>query len=228
MDHVPRVYLHCARRFDEVALLCARARAERHDLQRNEDVQVNSQGAKFSRYEPSKLSGMLVGENRIVCSSTRALAAPSLPPPDNFPRICSPHFTFNSPSNPVSHPVSHTRSHQPHCLVRHHNATSPSQHICCLSDPLPPKEIRRDHHTFLLSACNLFFFVCALIHVPITNDMMLKNGTQVCSGRNFCANASARGDVTQLTFMTGMKPARTVARTWWKVRAPAMMAMEAR
>jgi hypothetical protein len=55
--------------------------------------------------------------------------------------------------------------------------------------------------------------------------MMLKKGTQVCSGRNFCAKASAMGEVIQLTFMTGMKPARTVARTWWNVRAPAMMAM---
>lgn len=35
-------------------------------------------------------------------------------------------------------------------------------------------------------------------------------------------------DVTQLTFITGMKPARTVARIWWKVRAPAMTAMEVR
>jgi hypothetical protein len=57
---------------------------------------------------------------------------------------------------------------------------------------------------------------------------MLKNGTQVCSGKNFCANAKAMGDVIQLTFMTGMKPARMVARTWWNVRAPAMMAMDAR
>jgi len=58
--------------------------------------------------------------------------------------------------------------------------------------------------------------------------MMLKKGTQVCSGRNFWAKARASGEVTQLTFMTGMKPARTVARTWWNVRAPAMMAIEVR
>ena len=38
----------------------------------------------------------------------------------------------------------------------------------------------------------------------------------------------ASGEVTQLTFMTGMKPARTVARTWWMVRAPAMTPMEER
>ena len=54
---------------------------------------------------------------------------------------------------------------------------------------------------------------------------MLKNGTQVSCGRNACAKAKAIGDVTQETFMTGMKPARTVARIWWKVRAPAMIAM---
>lgn len=60
------------------------------------------------------------------------------------------------------------------------------------------------------------------------NPTMLKNGTQVCSGRKYWANASAMGDVIQLTFMTGMKPARTVARTWWNVRAPAMMAIETR
>jgi len=64
------------------------------------------------------------------------------------------------------------------------------------------------------------------MYVPMTKAMMLKNGTQVCSGRNFCANARASGDVTQLTFMTGMKPALTVARTWWNVRAPAMTAIE--
>jgi hypothetical protein len=57
---------------------------------------------------------------------------------------------------------------------------------------------------------------------------MLKNGTQVCSGRNFWANAKAKGEVTQLTFMTGRKPALTVARTWWMVRAPAITAMEVR
>ncbi len=47
----------------------------------------------------------------------------------------------------------------------------------------------------------------------MTKAIILKNGTQVCSGKNFCANASASGDVIQLTFMTGMKPDRTVART---------------
>ena len=62
----------------------------------------------------------------------------------------------------------------------------------------------------------------------MTKEIMLKNGTQVCSGRNFWANARARGEVTQLTFMTGIKPARTVALIWWKVLAPAMIAMEAR
>jgi hypothetical protein len=60
------------------------------------------------------------------------------------------------------------------------------------------------------------------------NATMLKNGTQASSGRNFCAKARHRGEVTQLTFMTVMNPALTVARTWWKVRAPAMMAMEVR
>lgn len=57
---------------------------------------------------------------------------------------------------------------------------------------------------------------------------MLKNGTQVCSGRNFWANAKQIGEVIQLTLMTGQKPALTVARTWWKVRAPAMIAMKTR
>ena len=52
-----------------------------------------------------------------------------------------------------------------------------------------------------------------LIYVPMQNAMILKKGTQVCSGRNFWAKARANGDVIQLTFMTGMKPARTVART---------------
>ena len=60
----------------------------------------------------------------------------------------------------------------------------------------------------------------------MTNAIMLKNGTQVCSGRNCWANAKARGDVIQLTFMTGMKPALTVARTWWKVLAPAITAID--
>ena len=60
----------------------------------------------------------------------------------------------------------------------------------------------------------------------MTNPTILKNGTQVCSGRNFWAKASAMGEVIQLTFMTGMKPARTVARTWCKVRAPAITAMD--
>ena len=54
---------------------------------------------------------------------------------------------------------------------------------------------------------------------------MLKNGTQVSWGRKACANAKATGEVIQETFMTGMKPARTVARIWWNVRAPAIMAM---
>ena len=42
-------------------------------------------------------------------------------------------------------------------------------------------------------------------------DIMLKNGTQVCSGKNFWANANANGEVIQLIFITGMKPALTVA-----------------
>lgn len=54
---------------------------------------------------------------------------------------------------------------------------------------------------------------------------MLKNGTQVSWGRKACAKARAIGDVIQETFITGMKPVRTVARIWWKVRAPAIMAM---
>ena len=57
---------------------------------------------------------------------------------------------------------------------------------------------------------------------------MLKKGTQVCSGRNFCAKARQMGEVIQLTFITGQKPALTVALTWWKVRAPAMIAMKMR
>lgn len=56
--------------------------------------------------------------------------------------------------------------------------------------------------------------------------MTLKKGTQVCSGRNFCAKARANGDEIQLTFMTGMNPAFHVAWTWWMVLAPAMMAIE--
>lgn len=48
----------------------------------------------------------------------------------------------------------------------------------------------------------------------MTNATILKKGTHVCSGRNFWANARARGEVIQLTFMTGMKPALTVALTW--------------
>lgn len=68
--------------------------------------------------------------------------------------------------------------------------------------------------TFLRSAANLFFFVWALIYVPMMKETTLKNGTQVCSGRNFWANASASGEVTQLIFITGRKPARTVAWTW--------------
>ncbi len=64
------------------------------------------------------------------------------------------------------------------------------------------------------SAASRFFFVCAFTYVPMTKAMKLKNGSQACSGRNCCANASAMGDVIQLTFITGMKPARTVARTW--------------
>ena len=83
-------------------------------------------------------------------------------------------------------------------------------------------------HTFFLNAVNLFFFVWLLIHVPITKASMLKNGTHVCSGRNFCANASAIGDVTHVTFITGMKPARSVARIWCRVRAPAIRAIEVR
>lgn len=69
-----------------------------------------------------------------------------------------------------------------------------------------------DRLTLFLNAASLFFFVCVLIYVPMQNATMLKNGTHVCSGRNFCANASAIGEVIQETFMTGMKPARTVAR----------------
>lgn len=91
----------------------------------------------------------------------------------------------------------------------------------------PHKSLMNGQLTFR-SAASLFFLVCALTYVPITNATMLKNGVQVCSGKNFWANASATGDVTQLTFMTGMNPARTVARTWWKVLAPAMRAMNTR
>ncbi len=58
--------------------------------------------------------------------------------------------------------------------------------------------------------------------------MILKKGTHVCSGRNFCANAKHIGEVIQLTFITGKKPALTVARIWWKVLAPAITAIEAR
>lgn len=58
--------------------------------------------------------------------------------------------------------------------------------------------------------------------------MKLKNGTHIYSGKNFCAKARAMGEVIQETFMTGMKPALTVARIWWNVRAPAMTAILAR
>jgi hypothetical protein len=66
------------------------------------------------------------------------------------------------------------------------------------------------------------------MYVPMTKPMMLKKGTHVVSGRNCWANASEMGDTTQLTFMTGQKPALTVARTWWNVRAPAIRAMDVR
>ena len=48
----------------------------------------------------------------------------------------------------------------------------------------------------------------------MTKLTMLKKGTHVCSGKNFWAKASANGDTTQLTFMTGMKPALMVALIW--------------
>ena len=88
--------------------------------------------------------------------------------------------------------------------------------------------IMDNSHTIFRIAAILFFLVCALMYVPIIKAMMLKNGTQVCSGRNFWANANANGDVIQLTFMTGMKPALTVALIWWKVLAPAIMAIDVR
>ena len=47
----------------------------------------------------------------------------------------------------------------------------------------------------------------------MTKETILKKGTQVCSGRNCWANANAKGETTQLTFMTGMKPALMVALT---------------
>ncbi len=53
------------------------------------------------------------------------------------------------------------------------------------------------------------------MYVPMKKAMILKKGTQVCSGKNFCAKAKQSGEVTQLTFMTGKKPALTVALTWW-------------
>ncbi len=62
----------------------------------------------------------------------------------------------------------------------------------------------------------------------MTKEMMLKNGTHVCSGKNCWAKARAKGEVIQLTFITGKKPALTVALTWWNVLAPAITAMEAR
>ena len=62
----------------------------------------------------------------------------------------------------------------------------------------------------------------------MTKAIKLKNGTQVCSGRNFCAKARANGLVIQVTFITGIKPARTVALIWCSVRAPAITAIEAR
>jgi hypothetical protein len=69
--------------------------------------------------------------------------------------------------------------------------------------------------TFLRKAAILNFFVRALMYVPMKKAMILKKGTQVCSGKNFCAKAKQSGEVTQLTFMTGKKPALTVALTWW-------------
>ena len=65
--------------------------------------------------------------------------------------------------------------------------------------------------SFSLNAAILFFFVYELMYVPMTKPTILKNGTHVCSGRNFCANARAMGEVTQLTFMTGKKPDLMVA-----------------
>lgn len=118
--------------------------------------------------------------------------------------------------------VSNTRPSSRNCFAHHHNAR---RHTSALTRSQRPFCGQR---TFFLKAASLFFFVCALIYVPMTKATMLKNGTQVCSGRNCWANASAKGEVIQLTFMTGMKPARTVARTWWNVRAPAMRAMEIR
>jgi hypothetical protein len=87
---------------------------------------------------------------------------------------------------------------------------------------------KSDYEHTLLIASRRFFLVWALTYVPMTKPTKLKNGTQVCSGRNFCAKARAIGDVIQLTFITGMKPALTVARTWWKVFAPAIRAMKIR
>lgn len=62
----------------------------------------------------------------------------------------------------------------------------------------------------------------------MTKERILKKGTQVCSGKNFWAKANAKGETTQLTFITGMKPALTVALIWWNVLAPAITAMQAR
>lgn len=67
--------------------------------------------------------------------------------------------------------------------------------------------------------------VMVLMYVPMTNETRLKKGTHAFSGRNFCAKARHNGDVIQLTRITFQKPTRTVARTWWYVLAPAMMAM---
>lgn len=56
----------------------------------------------------------------------------------------------------------------------------------------------------------------------------LKKGIQANSGKNCWAKARQMGDVIQETFITFMKPTRTVARIWWYVRAPAMSAMATR
>jgi hypothetical protein len=44
------------------------------------------------------------------------------------------------------------------------------------------------------------------------NPTKLKKGTHTSCGKKACANANAIGEVTHETFITGMKPARTVAR----------------
>lgn len=66
---------------------------------------------------------------------------------------------------------------------------------------------------FLRRAARRFFLVTVLIYVPMMKETRLKKGTQVLSGRNFCAKAKQMGEVIQLTRITFQKLTLRVART---------------